>query len=200
MELVDAPARTHPGFASPVAGGSRPAASPRPSELRDLMAAANAAATIPADQDYAIWEDVCRRLAAEKKPAPVRPAPGPGPRTVLVADEAPALRETMRKTLAAAGYEVVCVEDAAKLLLVAPQRKADLIILAMVLAGSDGAGLIAQLRELAMHRCTPIMMLTAPGQDGKKIAARRAGASGWIAKPFDPARFVAIIQQVCPGC
>lgn len=193
MELVDAPPRSRPGFVCGDPGHSRPP------ELRELMAATNAGATIPAGDDYAIWEDACRRLATEKKPAPVRTAPAPGPCTVLVADEAPALRETMRKALAAAGYVPVCVEDAAKLLATARAQKADLIVIAMDCGGSDGASLIPQLRELPAHRCTPIMMLTAPGQEGRKIAARRAGASGWIAKPFESARFVAIVQQVCPG-
>jgi two-component system chemotaxis response regulator CheY len=43
------------------------------------------------------------------------------------------------------------------------------------------------------------MMLMSATQERKKIAGRQVGASGWIAKPFDPQRFIAIVQKVCPA-
>jgi two-component system chemotaxis response regulator CheY len=41
-------------------------------------------------------------------------------------------------------------------------------------------------------------MLTTESNDEKKNAGRRAGATGWIVKPFDPSRFLAVVQKVCP--
>jgi two-component system chemotaxis response regulator CheY len=41
-------------------------------------------------------------------------------------------------------------------------------------------------------------MLTTESNDEKKNAGKRAGATGWIVKPFDPARFLAVVQKVCP--
>jgi two-component system chemotaxis response regulator CheY len=162
------------------------------------MAAQNAAATITPGADYAIWEDACRRLI-QARPAAALPAKAAAPKTVLVIEASAALRETMNKALDAAGYEALLAPDAAKGMALASARKADLILTDIDVPAVDGIALIAQLRALPNQQLTPIMMLAAASQDAKKIAARRAGASGWIGKPFDPARFIEIVQKVCPA-
>lgn len=198
MELANATAA--PGSRSPVSGGAdpRPPLPSSPAELHELMAAQNAAATIPPGADYAIWEDACRRLI-EARPATSLPAKAAAPKTVLVIEGSAALRETMNQALDAAGYEVLLAPDATKGLAVATERKVDLILTDIDVPSADGIALIAQLRALSTQQLTPIMMLAAANQDAKKIAARRAGASGWIGKPFDPRRFIEIVQKVCPA-
>jgi two-component system chemotaxis response regulator CheY len=198
MELANVTAA--PRRPSPASGGTapRPSLPSSPAELHQLMAAQNAAATITPGADYAIWEDACRRLI-EARPASALPAKAAAPRTVLVIAASATLRETMNRALDTAGYEVLLAPDAAKGLAVATERKTDLILTDLDVPAVDGIALIAQLRALSTQQLTPIMMLAAANQDGKKIAARRAGASGWIAKPFDPQRFIEIVQKVCPA-
>lgn len=194
MELANAAAAPRSLSAS---SGTEPRPS-SPAELHKLMAAQNAAATITPGADYAIWEDACRRLV-QARPASALPAKAAAPKTVLVIEASAALRETMNQALDAAGYEVLLAPDAAKGVAIATERKADLILTDIDAPALDGIALIAQLRALATQQLTPIMMLTAANQDAKKIAARRAGASGWIGKPFESSRFIEIVQKVCPA-
>jgi two-component system chemotaxis response regulator CheY len=93
---------------------------------------------------------------------------------------------------------VLVAEDGARGLSLAQQQKADLVVTDLNMPVMDGIALITQLRALPQYRFTPILMLTTESQEDKKVAGRRAGATGWIIKPFDPARFIAVIQKVCP--
>ena len=120
------------------------------------------------------------------------------PKTVLAVDDSMSIRETVRMTLESAGYRVVTAEDGVKGFLAAQQQRADLVITDLNMPVTDGITLITQLRALPNYRFTPILMLTTESQDEKKIAGRRAGATGWIVKPFDPTRFIAVVQKVCP--
>jgi two-component system chemotaxis response regulator CheY len=101
-------------------------------------------------------------------------------------------------TLEAASYRVLSAEDGARGMAAANQQKADLVITDLNMPVMDGIALITQLRALPQYKFTPILMLTTVSQEDRKIAGRRAGATGWIVKPFDPARFIAVIQKVCP--
>jgi two-component system chemotaxis response regulator CheY len=120
------------------------------------------------------------------------------PKTVLAVDDSMSIRETVRMTLESAGYRVVTAEDGARGFAAAQQQRADLVITDLNMPVMDGITLITQLRVLPNYRFTPILMLTTESQDEKKIAGRRAGATGWIVKPFDPTRFIAVVQKVCP--
>jgi two-component system, chemotaxis family, chemotaxis protein CheY len=121
------------------------------------------------------------------------------PKTVIAVDDSMSIRETVKMTLESAGYRVLTAEDGAKGLTAAQQHKADLVITDLNMPVMDGIALIAQLRGLAPYRFTPILMLTTESQEEKKVAGRKAGATGWIVKPFDPARFIAVVQKVCPA-
>jgi two-component system chemotaxis response regulator CheY len=119
-------------------------------------------------------------------------------KTVITVDDSMSIRETIKMTLQAAGYQVLAAEDGAKGLALAQQTKADLIVTDLNMPVMDGITLITQLRTLPTYRFTPILMLTTESQEDKKNAGRKAGATGWIVKPFEPTRFVAVVQKVCP--
>lgn len=120
-------------------------------------------------------------------------------KTVLAVDDSMSIRETVRMTLESAGYRVVTAEDGARGLAQAGIQKADLVITDLNMPNMDGITFITHLRATPNYRFTPILMLTTESQDDKKIAGRKAGATGWIVKPFDPARFIAVVQKVCPA-
>ncbi len=121
------------------------------------------------------------------------------PKTVITIDDSMSIRETVRLTLASAGYTVMTAEDGQRGLGLCQQQKADLVLTDLNMPHLDGIALIAQLRSLPTYRFTPILMLTTESQEDKKVAGRKAGATGWIVKPFDPARLVAVVQKVCPA-
>ena len=121
------------------------------------------------------------------------------PKTVIAVDDSMSIRETVRMTLETASYRVISAEDGARGLAAARQQKADLVTTDLNMPVMDGIALITQLRAMPQYKFTPILMLTTESQEEKKIAGRRAGATGWIVKPFDPMRFIAVIQKVCPA-
>lgn len=166
--------------------------------LYDEIATLNNAATIPATEDYAIWEDACRQLAAEQRVAAERRTAA-GPCKVLVAAHDAGLRQAMSAELESAGYAVIPTEDGVKALIAAAQQTVDLIITDIEMPQMDGITLIAHVRTLPSHRVTPIMMLATEVQSGKKVAGRRVGATGWIGKPLNMVRFIGIVRQVCPS-
>ena len=120
------------------------------------------------------------------------------PKTVIAVDDSMSIRETVKMTLEAAGYSVATAEDGAKGLSLAQQRKADLVVTDLNMPLMDGITLIARLRALPPYKFTPILMLTTESQEEKKVAGKRAGATGWVVKPFDPVRLVAVVKMVCP--
>ena len=60
----------------------------------------------------------------------------------------------------------------------------------------DGLGLTRKLREQDQFKQVPILMLTTESSDLMKQAGRAAGATGWLVKPFDPARLLDVIKKV----
>jgi two-component system chemotaxis response regulator CheY len=120
------------------------------------------------------------------------------PKTVIAIDDSMSIRETVRMTLQPAGYSVLTAEDGARGLALCEKHKADVVVTDLNMPNLDGIALISRLRALDGYRFSPILMLTTESQDEKKLAGKRAGATGWIIKPFDPAKLVAVVQRVCP--
>jgi len=58
--------------------------------------------------------------------------------------------------------------------------------------------LLKAIRSDPAHRATPILILTTEADAAKKDEGRAAGATGWIVKPFDPAKLVQVVNKVCP--
>jgi len=120
------------------------------------------------------------------------------PKTVIAVDDSMSIRETVKMVLGSAGYEVLSAEDGVAGLRLCEQRKADLVVTDLNMPNMDGITLIARLRALPQYKFTPLIMLTTESQDDKKVAGKKAGATGWVVKPFDPARLVAVAKMVCP--
>jgi two-component system chemotaxis response regulator CheY len=60
----------------------------------------------------------------------------------------------------------------------------------------DGIQMITAVRKLPGAAFVPILMLTTESQAGKKDEGRKAGATGWIVKPFDANQLVAVAQKL----
>lgn len=119
-------------------------------------------------------------------------------KTVIAVDDSMSIREIVRMTLESNGYRVLTANDGSQGIALAQKQRADLVITDLNMPVMDGITMIIQLRATPEYRFTPILLLTTESQDEKKVAGRKAGASGWIVKPFDPVRFMAVVQKVCP--
>lgn len=118
-------------------------------------------------------------------------------KTVLTVDDSRTMREMVAFTLKGAGYNVVEAGDGQQGLTAAGANKVDLVIADLNMPVMDGLTLIRKLRALPQYRTTPILMLTTESDDKKKQEGRSAGATGWIVKPFDPAKLISVVQKVC---
>lgn len=119
-------------------------------------------------------------------------------KTILTVDDSRTIREMLKAALTEAGMEVLQAEDGVaglEALDDAPARP-DVIITDINMPRMDGFGFIEAVRGSDRYRAIPILVLTTESVDDKKDRARRAGASGWIVKPFDPAKLVSAINRV----
>lgn len=104
----------------------------------------------------------------------------PAPLVLLVEDE-PQMRRFLRATLPRHGYRLVEAETASSALLEASTRAPDLILLDLGLPDLDGVEVTRRLREWS---ATPIIVISARGQETDKVEALDAGADDYLTKPF----------------
>ncbi len=115
---------------------------------------------------------------------------------VLTVDDSASIRQMVAFTLKSAGYEVMEAVDGEDGLSKAKGRTADLILTDQNMPKMDGLTLIKSLRGIPQYRSTPILMLTTESSDAMKSAGRAAGATGWLVKPFDPAKLLEVVKKV----
>lgn len=120
-------------------------------------------------------------------------------RTILTVDDSTSMRQMVRATLEAAGYDVVEAVDGQEALDFARNRSVDLVISDVNMPRMDGITLVGQLRALATYRLTPLLLLTTESSQEKKLEGKRAGATGWIVKPFNPAQLIATLNRLLPA-
>lgn len=120
-------------------------------------------------------------------------------KVVLTVDDSKTMRDMLRLALSEAGHTVVQADDGVHGVEVLSQTPAvDVIITDINMPRMDGFGFIDHVRRDPRNRATPILVLTTESEPAKKQRARDAGATGWIVKPFDPAKLVAAIRRVSP--
>lgn len=117
---------------------------------------------------------------------------------IMTVDDSKTMRDMVSFTLKSAGFDVVEAEDGAKALAALNGMKVDAVITDLNMPNMDGITLIKSLRQNPTHKSTPILMLTTESDAKKKDDGRAAGATGWIVKPFEPEKLIAVLKKVCP--
>lgn len=112
---------------------------------------------------------------------------------LLVVDDDRGLRERLSRYLTEQGFRVTAVADGVAMDRFLEQEIPDLVILDLMLPGEDGLSLARRLRS--MHS-TPIIMLSARGEDVDRIVGLEVGADDYLAKPFNPRELLARIRAV----
>jgi DNA-binding response OmpR family regulator len=105
---------------------------------------------------------------------------------ILVAEDEPDIRELVVITLAFNGFEVASAADGEEALTLADSDSFDLIILDVRMPRMTGYEACRQLRQRDDTRTTPIIFLSAKGQESEVQAGLEAGADEYIIKPFAP--------------
>jgi two-component system, chemotaxis family, chemotaxis protein CheY len=117
-------------------------------------------------------------------------------RTVLTVDDSTSMRQMVKATLQSAGYDVVEAVDGQEALDYAREHAVDLVISDVNMPRMDGITLIGELRSLPAYRLIPMLMLTTESSVEKKMEGKRAGATGWIVKPFNPTQLLATLKKL----
>lgn len=119
-------------------------------------------------------------------------------KTVMVIDDSAGVRTLARLALEKAGYAVVEACDGLDAVARLADARAVLIVCDINMPQMDGLAFIRRLKELPLHRHTPVLMMTTSVDPTQKAAARKAGVAAWIAKPFDSQALVGAVERLCP--
>lgn len=106
---------------------------------------------------------------------------------ILVVDDEERIRRLLRMYLERENYYIDEAEDGEMALELAVANDYDLILLDLMLPGMDGIEVCHKLRE---HKATPVIMLTAKGEEANRIQGFEAGTDDYVIKPFSPREVV----------
>jgi two-component system response regulator ResD len=112
---------------------------------------------------------------------------------VLVVDDEPMVREVLVRYLEREGFDVDEADDGPGAIERATASPPDLVVLDLMLPGIDGYEVFRRLRE---RRPTPVIMLTARGEETDWIVGLELGADDYVTKPFSPREVVARVRAV----
>jgi DNA-binding response OmpR family regulator len=113
---------------------------------------------------------------------------------LLVVDDDSRLRDLLVRYLGEQGLEVKAVGDAAQMDKLRTREHFDLIVLDLMLPGEDGLSICRRLRGTG--DTTPIVMLTAKGEEVDRIVGLEMGADDYLPKPFNPRELLARVHAV----
>lgn len=116
--------------------------------------------------------------------------------SILAVDDSASMRQMVSFTLKSAGYSVTEAVDGQDAWEKAAAHDFDLVLTDQNMPRLDGIGLTKKLRDSPKFKTTPILILTTESSDQMKQAGRGAGATGWLVKPFDPAKLIEVIRKV----
>jgi len=110
---------------------------------------------------------------------------------ILVVDDEPQIRQTLRTILESAGYAVVTAESGEDAIRAFAQCRPDLILMDLLIPGMGGIEAVRQLRECSS---VPIIVLSAVSDEDRKVQALELGADDYVTKPFNVKELTARIR------
>ncbi len=114
--------------------------------------------------------------------------------TLLIVDDSESIRELIGSNLTDAGYNVIKAIDGLDGL---DKLNADikLIITDLNMPKMDGITMVKNIRKNPDYKHLPIIMVTTESQIEKKNAAREAGATAWMVKPFEEDKLLGVVKK-----
>jgi DNA-binding response OmpR family regulator len=127
-------------------------------------------------------------------------ASGSAPRRILVADDEPHIRRILSTLLRNASFDVDEAADGGEALaLMDSESSYDFVLLDLMMPVANGLEVLKAIRGDSDRWATPVIILTAKGQDTDRDEALEAGADDFLTKPFSPKKLLARIQEILAG-
>ena len=118
-------------------------------------------------------------------------------RSILVVDDEPYIGRIIQLKLESGPYSVELAHDGRSALERLSSGQAyDLVLLDIMMPHLSGLDVLAQLRKLPGRERTPVIMLTAKGQETDRARAAELGATDFLTKPFSPKKLLARIDEL----
>jgi DNA-binding response OmpR family regulator len=117
-----------------------------------------------------------------------------GELSILVVDDEPMVRDVLSRYLSLEGFGVLSAEDGEQALARYQEASPDLVLLDLMLPKIDGYEVFRRIREHGGQ--TPVIMLTARGEETDRIVGLELGADDYVTKPFSPREVVARVRAV----
>ena len=118
------------------------------------------------------------------------------PPRILAVDDMPTNLEILRVRLEAQGYEVITAEDGEEALAKARELEPDLVLLDIMMPKLDGIAVLKQLKQDAMLRFVPIILVTAKSDVRDVVSGLDSGGDEYLTKPFEHAALTARVRSL----
>jgi two-component system chemotaxis response regulator CheY len=116
-------------------------------------------------------------------------------KTILIVDDSATMLEIASLAIEQAGYKLIQASNAKQALSKLDGQKIHLFLSDINMPGMGGIDFVKYVKAIDCYKFTPILMLTTEVSPAKKQAAREAGASGWVQKPFQVSILLSAIDK-----
>ena len=115
---------------------------------------------------------------------------------ILVVEDEPILLETLAYNLNKQGYQVLTAADGYQAIALARKERPALLVLDLMLPGVDGLTVCRAMRRQGPNTDTPVLMITARGEEADTVLGLETGADDYLAKPFGVREFMARVRAL----
>jgi two-component system chemotaxis response regulator CheY len=117
-------------------------------------------------------------------------------KTILLVDDSATVRQQVGLALKQAGYGVVEADDGRAGLLMLARSGISMVICDVNMPRMNGLEMLESLKKNQRYAALPVLMLTSERHPALVERAKKAGASGWITKPFDAEALLATVVKL----
>ncbi len=120
--------------------------------------------------------------------------------TVFIVDDSRTVRASVEYTLKKAGYQVESASDGSEGMEVLKKlgqkgQKPDMIITDINMPKVNGIEFLKKVKDEKDFKFIPVLVLTTESEPGMKEQGKKAGAAGWLVKPFEPEQLVNVVKK-----
>ena len=119
---------------------------------------------------------------------------------ILVLDDSKTIRSSVKYTLEKEGYDVLLAEDGKEGLEVLEENSSmsdrpKMIISDINMPRMGGIEFIEEVKSNSKFKFIPVLVLTTESQSSMKSKGKKAGAAGWLVKPFEPQQLIDVVEK-----